>query len=511
MSAANSNTVDSLAFPINESVEDLYEEAPCGYVTTTVEGRIVKANRTFLEWVGYESADLMDKKRLVDLFTVGGRMYFETHFNLLLRMQDSVNEIALDLVTKDGRVLPSLMNARQKRDAAGEPVLNRFTIFNASERRMYERDLVAARDLYQTTLASIGDGVVSTGAEARITFMNPEAERLSGWKEEEARGRLIEEVLILQREDNNENIENPVRHALRVGNVVGLAHPTVLVSKDGRVITVDDSASPIRNGNGEIIGAVLVFRDVTDRRRVQRELVEAQDLAQRMIKELRRSNDDLAQFAAVASHDLRSPLNNVLQFAQLLERRYSDELGDGKEMLAMLIASAKRMGNLIQDLLRYARFTSGGASAVVPTDCNVAMASALNNLNAAIENSEAVVTHDSLPVALIDATHLVQIFQNLIGNAIIYRGHAPPSIQLRVADSGGFWLFSCADNGLGIGVNYQEQIFEPFKRLHGHEVPGSGIGLAICKRAIDRAGGKIWVNSEEGKGSTFFFTLPKAD
>jgi PAS domain S-box-containing protein len=503
----NDNSAD---FSFNESIEELYEQAPCGYLTTAIDGRIVKANRTLLDWLGYQSGDLIGKKRLVDLLTVGGRMYFETHFNLLLRVQESVNEIALDVICKDGRILPALINARQKRDSAGEPVLNRITIFDATERRMYERDILAARDLFRTTLASIGDAVVATDAEGRISFVNGEAERLSGWKENEAVGKPIEDVLVLQSEDKREAIENPIRHAMRIGEIVGLANDTVLVDREGRVLSVDDSASPVRNGSGHVIGGVLVFRDVTERRKEQRALAEAQALAQSMIVELRRSNDDLSQFAAVASHDLRSPLNNVLQFAQLLEQRYADELGDGKEMLGMLIAAARRMGTLIENLLRYARITSEITVPAQPIDANAQIEAAIQNLEVSIRKSGASVTHDPLPSIRIDGTHLTQIFQNLIGNAIHYRGPDTPKIHVSVADQGDAWCFSCADNGMGIAPQYQAQIFEPFKRLHGPDRPGSGIGLAICKKIVERFGGRIWVESEEAKGSKFFFTLPKA-
>ena len=496
--------------PLEESAEDLYQNAPCGYLTATIDGRIIKVNRTLLDWLGYEAKDLTGGKRLVDLFTIGGRIYFETHFNLLLRIQSSVDEIALDVICRDGRILPTLINARQKRNAAGDPVLNRFTIFNASERRTYERDLLAARDLFQTTLSSIGDGVVATDGEGRIRFMNPEAERLTGWKEDDARGKPIEEVLILQREDNRETIENPVRHALRVGEVVGLANHTVLVSKDGSVLTVDDSASPIRDENGQITGGTLVFRDITERRKIERSLAEAQAQAQRLIEELRRSNDDLAQFAAVASHDLRSPLNNVMQFAQLLERRYSGDSGESREFFGFLIASAKRMGDLIEALLRYAKVDPDVRAPSAPVDANAQLESAIENLRSSIEKSGATVTHDSLPPVRIDATHVCQIFQNLIGNAIHYRGAANQLIHIGVADQGEMRLFSCADNGSGIAPEYQLQIFEPFKRLHGSDRPGSGIGLAICKKIVERFGGRIWVESEAGRGSTFFFTLPKA-
>src|SRR6202034_761690 len=155
---------------LEESAEELYEMAPCGYVSTDVDGYIVKTNNTLAVWLGYQREELTAGKRFVDLLTIGGKMFYETHFRLILRMQDAVDEIALDMMCKDGRVLPALINARQKRDEAGEPVFNRFTIFNASERRMYERDILASRNLFQTTLSSIGDGVVATDAAGLVTF-----------------------------------------------------------------------------------------------------------------------------------------------------------------------------------------------------------------------------------------------------------------------------------------------------------------------------------------------------
>ena len=191
---------------LEESAEELYEIAPCGYLTATIDTRIVKVNRTLTEWLGYDASELTGGKRFVDLLTAGGRMFYETHFNLLLRMQSSVNEIALDMICKDGRVLPVLIYAKQKRTTDDKPVLNRFTIFNATERRMYERELLAARDLLQTTLTSIGDGVVSTDAEGRIIFMNPVAWAICGWKEEAAIGKPIDEVMVLIREDTTNRL-----------------------------------------------------------------------------------------------------------------------------------------------------------------------------------------------------------------------------------------------------------------------------------------------------------------
>ncbi len=494
----------------DESAEELYEIAPCGYLTATIDGRIIKVNRTLTEWLGYAREELIYAKRVTDLLTVGGRIFYETHFNLLLRVQTAVDEIALDLVCKNGRVLPTLINARQKRNAADQPVLNRFTIFNASERRLYERDLLAARDLLRTTLASIGDAVIATDAEGRITFMNPVAGELSGWRDDSALGKPIEEVLILVREDTGARIENPITTAIRTGVIAGLANHTVLISRDGRQIPVDDSASPIRDSSGQIAGGILVFRDISGRRKAEKELEEAHEQLARRADELRRSNDDLSRFANVASHDLRSPLRTITQYVQLLERRYASQLGEGKELLHYVTSAAKRMSSLIEDLLSYAQVSTEDRHGFAPVDANMQLSAAIENLRSAVDESGATITNDPLPEVLVDPTSLRQILQNLMGNAIHYRSDAPPQIHVTCADQNEQWLFSCKDNGLGIPPEFQTQIFEPFKRLHGADRPGSGIGLAICKKIIERYQGKIWVESEVNRGSTFFFTLPKA-
>ena len=239
--------------------------AQCGYLTTTTDGRIVKVNRTLTEWLGYDRDDLTGGRRFIDLLTAGGRIFYETHFNLLLRVQKSVDEIALDLICKDGRILPVLINGRQKRSENDEPILNRLTVFNSTERRMYERQILAARDLYQTTLASIGDGVVTTDAKGKVTFLNPAAEELSGWTTDAAAGMPIEEILMLRHEGTAAVVENPIIHALRDGITVGLADHTVLISKTGKEISISDSASRVRSSDGEIVGGVLVFRDTTCR------------------------------------------------------------------------------------------------------------------------------------------------------------------------------------------------------------------------------------------------------
>jgi PAS domain S-box-containing protein len=493
---------------LEESAEELYEMAPCGYVSTDVDGYIVKTNKTLAVWLGYPREELTAGKRFVDLLTIGGKMFYETHFRLLLRMQDAVDEIALDMLCKDGRVLPALINARQKRDEAGEPVFNRFTIFNASERRMYERDILASRNLFQTTLSSIGDGVVATDAGGLVTFMNPVAEALSRWHSEDALGKPIEEVLVLLRENSTISVENPIRQVLREGVIAGLANHTVLIAKDGRSIPIDDSASPIRDASGAMVGAVLVFRDISAQRKSQSDLKEAHEKLERSVAELKRSNENLSEFAYVASHDLRSPLRTVVQFSQLLEREYGDKLGDGKKLLDYLTSSARRMQSLIDDLLSYATVSVHAEQKGEPVDANLALENALENLRGPITAAGALITHDFLPTLPVSATSLVQLFQNLVGNAVHYRSDNPPVVHISAEARDDMWRFSCKDNGIGIAPKYQSQIFEAFKRLHGAEKPGSGIGLAVCKKIVEHYKGRIWVESAENKGSTFFFTLP---
>jgi len=496
-------------FTLDENVEELYEMAPCGYLTTTIDGRIIRVNRTLAEWLGYSREQLTCGKRFVDLLTVGGRIFYDTHFNLLLRMQSTVNEIALDIVCQDGTVLPTLINARQKRDETGEPVFNRLTIFNSSERRMYERQLLAARDLFETTLSSIGDGVIATDAAGQVTFMNPVAELLCGWKVDTAAGKPIEEVMVLAREDNGELVENPVTHALRTGETVGLANHTILVSRDGRMVAIDDSASPIRDANGNVVGGVLVFRDVSEARRNQKALDNAYRQLEAVAAELRRSNENLSQFAYVASHDLRSPLNTVSSFVQLLEREYGDKLGDGKQLLGFVTDATRRMATLIEDLLQYARVSADTEPKRAAVDSNAAVKVAVENLRGIMDRAGATVEWEHLPTVSISETSLVQVFQNLIGNAIRYRSADPPLIRIQAKDDGEASLFSVEDNGIGIAPEHRTIIFEPFKRLHSAEVPGSGIGLAVCNRIIEQYNGRIWVEAAPNQGSIFYFTIPK--
>jgi len=241
------------------------------------------------------------------------------------------------------------------------------------------------------------------------------------------------------------------------------------------------------------------------RRKVQEDLARKAD-------ELARSNADLEQFAYVASHDLQEPLRMVTAYTQLLAERYRGKLDENADkFIGYASEGALRMQVLIQDLLAFSRVGRNGSTSN-SVDCNAVMAEVLQTLSPAIRESGAVVTCGTLPTVWADRTQVAQVFQNLIGNAIKFRGKEPPAVSVQAEKSGEQWQCSVSDNGIGIDSEYVEKIFVVFQRLHARdEYPGNGIGLAICKKIVERNGGKIWVESQPGCGSTFKFTLPSHD
>jgi light-regulated signal transduction histidine kinase (bacteriophytochrome) len=247
---------------------------------------------------------------------------------------------------------------------------------------------------------------------------------------------------------------------------------------------------------------VELQREVAERMRVEAGLA-------KQTVELQRSNAELQQFAYVASHDLQEPLRMVSSYTQLLAKRYRTELdAEAHEFIDFAVGGVKRMQKLIQDLLQFSR-VGARSQTFANVNCESLLQKALLNLSAAIRESGAEVTHGSLPTVQGDESQLAQLFQNLIDNAIKYRNEKSPKVCIECEPQEGAWLFSVKDNGIGIEPQYAERIFVLFRRLHGKtEYQGTGIGLAICKKIVERHGGQIWVESEAGKGSNFKFTLP---
>jgi signal transduction histidine kinase len=258
---------------------------------------------------------------------------------------------------------------------------------------------------------------------------------------------------------------------------------------------------PVVGPGGVFTHTVVLLQDLTEQRRTEAGF-------QELLENLQRSNQDLEQFAYVASHDLQEPLRMIGSYLQLLERRCGDRLDtDGHEFLHFAVYGAQRMQVLIQDLLAYSRIGRNGHS-LLPTDFNLVVQQALRHLGQAIQETGAQIHTEPLPTLAADRTQLLQLFQNLIGNAIKFRGDQPPRITIEARGEDDEWLFSVRDLGIGIDPRFHDRIFGLFQRLHSRsEIPGTGIGLALCKRIVERHGGRIWVESLEGQGADFRFTL----
>jgi light-regulated signal transduction histidine kinase (bacteriophytochrome) len=264
----------------------------------------------------------------------------------------------------------------------------------------------------------------------------------------------------------------------------------------------DTTIYPVIDEFQKVTALAVFSRDITEARLAEIEL-------KRHSEELEKANKELEQFAYVASHDLQEPLRTISSHVQLIQRRLEGQLDErARKSIGFVVEGAKRMQGLINDLLQYSRVGTR-AKEPEPTDSNDSLRLALDNLEAFIKDTDAKVESDELPVVMADSAQLVQIFQNLIENGIKFRGEEQPIVSISATRRDDMWEFSVKDNGIGLDPKFEDRIFEIFQRLHGvGKYSGSGIGLAICKKIVERHGGTMWVNSEPGKGATFSFTLP---
>ena len=342
------------------------------------------------------------------------------------------------------------------------------------------------------------DAIIVTDAKGKIEYMNPAAERVFNRK---------------------------------MGSFVGKDFGLPLVDGESTEIDIFRPGKDSGVGDMHVVEAewlnekahVITIRDITERK-------QAEEALKKTMADLERSNKELEQFAYVASHDLQEPLRMVASYVQLLAKRYQDKLdADANEFIGYAVDGANRMQEMINDLLSYSRIETRGKP-FETVDCTAILNQALTNLKIAIEESSAVITHNPLPTMTGDESQLIQLFQNLIGNAVKFRGKETPHIHIscksieewEVQNRGlkseirnlkskieKGWVFSVRDNGIGIDPQHKERVFNVFQRLHGRDYSGTGIGLSICKRIIERYGGNIWVESEPEKGSTFYFAIPK--
>ena len=340
-------------------------------------------------------------------------------------------------------------------------------------------------------LDAVEQAVIATDLEGNIIYWNHYAEVLYGWSAVEVMGRLVVDVVPAP---STKEQAAKLMSRLQVGE--SWSGEFLVQRRDGTTFPAMVFDSPIYNEQGSLIGIVGVSVDITERKRAE--------------EELQRSNAELQQFAYVASHDLQEPLRMVSSYTQLLAECYQGQLdAQADKFIAFATEGATRMQQLLEDLLDYSR-VSRRPQPFEPINCTTILKDVLTDLAVTMQESSAVVTADSLPTVLGDRTQLRQLLQNLISNAIKFRREEPPVVHISAEPQEDFWLFTVRDNGIGIDPQFAERIFVLFQRLHSRqEYPGTGIGLAICKKIVERHAGRIWVESHLGEGSTFYFTLPR--
>jgi PAS domain S-box-containing protein len=349
---------------------------------------------------------------------------------------------------------------------------------------------------FRALLDNTTDAVFMKDLEGRYIYINPAGAKFLGLDAAEILGKTDLEVF--SRETALAIMEGD-RRILVAGRTVSLEE----IGTAAGVTRIYETIKGVyRDPEGRVAGLFGSSRDITERKHVERERA-------RLEEELRRSNAELERFAYVASHDLQEPLRVVTSYVQLLARRYRGRLDqDADDFIAYAVDGANRMKQLIQDLLAYARIGSKGAQPV-RVSLDEVLLHVLDSLRLQLRESGATVERGPLPTVLADPVQMEQLLQNLISNAVKFRGSEPPLIQVEARQRESEWEISVADNGIGIDPQFFERIFIVFQRLHGmSEYSGTGIGLAICKKIVERHGGRIWVESTPGRGSRFFFTLP---
>ncbi len=368
---------------------------------------------------------------------------------------------------------------------------------DVTEQRLATTRLRRAKEITDSIIESLPGVFYQISKEGRFIRWNGTLEHVTGYSSDEISKM---HPLDFFRDEDVDNIEEAIRRVYTHGRAEAVAgfinrwQESTPYLFTGALRTIDEVPYLIGMGT-----------DISELKEIELQL-------RRSMDELTRSNQDLEQFAYVASHDLQEPLRMVASYTQLLEKRYKEQLDeDARDFIHYAVDGANRMQRLINDLLTYSRVQTRGRPFDV-LDLNRALGIARANLASAINDSSSVVTHDELPSVYGDESQLVSLFQNLISNAIKFRGEHPPRIHLHTDEGADMWKISVADNGIGIHPDFHDRIFEIFQRLHTRsEYPGTGIGLALCRRIVERHGGNITVESSEGQGTTFRFTLPKLD
>jgi len=488
-------------FAERERYFDLYDLAPVGYCVLSAEGLILEANFTASTLLGTVRSAFVQQPFSRFILTE------DQDFDYLNRRQlietGEPHAWELRMVRNDGTVFWAHLGATTARDESGAPVC-RLVLSDIPERKRVEDALKESETRLREVLENSLDASYKRNLETdSYDYMSPVFARISGYTRDELESMPLETIMDLTLPDDTAEIKRVIAESMCGATGTAYQVDYRFKHKDGQYRWLHDQFTVMRDAGGQNLALIGSVSDITERK-------QAEDKLRAMAAELERSNKDLEQFAAIVSHDLQEPLRMVASYTQLLAERYEGRLDEKtKKYVAYVVDGAIRMQQLINDLMIYSRIGTHGTT-METKDSHSILGDAIRNLDSAIVESNAIITYDELPTVRFDTAQLVQVFQNLLANAIKFRGEGLPHVHVSARDDSAEWVFSIRDNGIGIDRMYGDRVFVIFQRLHTPQIfPGTGIGLAVCKRIVERHGGRIWFESEPGKGSTFFFTVPK--
>ena len=460
-------------------------------ITKDLKGIITSWNKGAEEFFGY-SADEIIGQPILRLIPPD-RVTEEEQISSQIKQDQLVGHFETMRLKKDGTLIDVSITVSPVKDKNG-------TIIGASKITRDISEHQQAEKQFQLAIESAPNAIVMVNKEGKIVLVNSRTENYFGYIRTELVGNNVD-VLVPEPFRNGHTNYRTSFYKEPALRAMGVGRELYGLRKDGSEFPVEIGLAPIETPEETFVMATVV--DITARRHAETEL-------QHTMSELQRSNTELEQFAYVASHDLQEPLRMVSSYLQLIERRYKGKLNsDADEFINFAVDGARRMQGLIEDLLAFSRVGTQGRP-FEPVDANTALDRALKNLDLMIGESSATITRTELPTLNADPVQLIQLFQNLIGNGIKFcRPGEPPHIEISVVQNGSEWEFNVRDNGIGIDPQFAERIFVIFQRLHSRgKYPGTGIGLAICKKIVERHGGYIWVDSQPNTGASFYFTFP---
>ena len=475
-----------------------FELAGSGMAHIGMDRRFIRVNRRLCEILGYPEHELLQ--------LTGRQISHPDDLDVINEQRPALYSGAIDAVRlekrylrKDRSIVWVKFAMTVERDAQGRPLYEIGVYDDITAQRDAEARLKQNEARFRQTFELAASGICHV-IDGRFVRVNKSLCEILGYSEKQLLEKTVKEVS----HPEDRDVTDDGRARIARGEIESARFEKRYIRADGRVVWADIAIAMVRDAAGAPQYEVAIFDDITERKQQEAALRVAHE-------ELKRSNAELEQFAYVASHDLQEPLRMVASYTQLLARRYDARLdNDAREFMSYIVDGATRMKQLIEDLLAYSRVGTKSQD-FKPVPAEAALGRALFNLRAAIEEAGAAVTHDPLPIVHADESQLAQLLQNLIGNALKFRSDSVPRIHVAVAEKEHEWQFEVRDNGIGIERQYFERIFMVFQRLHNKgEYPGTGIGLAICKKVVERHGGRIWVESRPGEGSSFHFTLPKA-